>query len=178
MRRTCLLMLTCLLVAAVASAEPAVGSRIRPLGRGEQRLMRDAVSQSATVRRLAERIEDSDLIVMLRFGLLSLGKAGTTELLSVVPGTRYVLVTLDPRAVDHDRVARLGHELTHVVELADAPGVTNAETMRTLFRRIGWPSSGRDNWETAAALETARRVVEDLEHPPVHIVDMAHARTR
>jgi hypothetical protein len=180
-RRACLFTLACLVAvqSAAAFAEPLQGSRIRPLGAGEKRLVRSAMDQSATVRELVARIERSDLIVMLRFGMLSSQKAGTTELLSVVPGTRFLLVTLDPRAIERDRLARLGHELRHVVELADATEVRNATTMRELFERIGWPSSGPDNWETAQAVEAGRLVVQDLDRGNTrHVADLARLRER
>jgi hypothetical protein len=151
--------------AVPAGAPPNVmipDSRLRGLAVIERRLLRDALSESATVRELTGRVERSDLIVFVHIGMLETGLTGTTQLVSCAGGVRYILVTLDPRATPTERVANLGHELRHVVEIADAPDVKTAEQMKRLFQHIGW-RSGRDNrWETSNAIEAGRQVLREV----------------
>jgi hypothetical protein len=159
-----------------AYATPLSFTRIRCLEQRDRRLFEEAVVQSPTVRRLAERIEHSDLVVFVRVAVLGGEMVGTTQMMAAPRGARYLRVTLDGRAAPVDMVARLGHEFQHVAEIADAPDVKDDDGMRALFKRIGWRSGWGDRWETQDAIETGRRVAREVVDRPTHVVDLVQAR--
>ncbi len=135
--------------------------RLRFLDLPATRLTADAIRRSPTIRSLAERIEASDLLVYVRLQFERESRSGSTRLIASSAGTRFVLVTVNPLACRDDLIARLGHELQHVVEIAAAPDVQDDDGMRTLFGRIGYHSTP-DSWETEAAITTARRVYQEM----------------
>lgn len=161
---------------AASSPTPASG-RLRCLDKRAGNVLREALRYSPTVRGLAARIEDSDLIVLLQIVMLPGNMVGATKLMTSVPGARYVSVTLDPRGLPQDMLGRLGHELRHVVEIADAPDVADEAGMQALFKRIGWKAGRANTYETEAAIETGRRVASEAWERPIRLVgDVARAR--
>lgn len=151
-------------------------SRVRCLSGGASRLLDDALRRSPTVQGMVERLADSDLIVYLELGRLEGSRIGRTQLMASSPGTRFVLVTIALVAPLVDLVARLGHELQHVLEIAGSRDVHDEDGMRALFRRIGWVSLRPDGFETDAAIEAGRRVLRDMEHRPRPTPEVASAR--
>jgi hypothetical protein len=160
------LLLPCLLFAGTVSGAPAPvqGPRLRSLDSGTAKLVRAALERSPTVRGLAERIENTDLIVFVRLAFQPAGRTGSTRLLASSSGTRFILVEIDPMAARIDLIPRLGHELQHVLEIAGANDVHDAAGMLVLFGQIGYRAAN-GNWETDAAVKTGRRVYEDLSRP-------------
>jgi hypothetical protein len=152
-----------LLCASAAWSEPPrlAGPRLRFLDLPATRLTADAIQRSPTIRSFAERIEASDLLVYVRLQFERQGRSGSTRLIASSAGTRFVLVTVNPIARRDDLVARLGHELQHVLEIAAAPDVQDDGGMRALFGRIGYRSAP-DGWETDAAITTAHRVYQEM----------------
>lgn len=159
-----MLLVVLVAVPAAASSSPSSDAfpRLRCLDERAKTVLDNSVRRSLTVRELMQRIEHSDLIVFLRVGVLPGEMAGATNLMTATVHTRYVIVTLDPRCPPTDLVARLGHELQHVVEIADEPRVRDVRSLRAHFDRIGWHSGTTDRWETKGALETGRRVAHEV----------------
>jgi hypothetical protein len=157
-----LLLPTIVLFAGTASAVPPLASpRLRSLGSEPERLLREAMAGSETVRSLATRIEETDLIVYVRFLMEGPRRAGSTRLMASSGGTRFLLVSINPAAPWRDLIPRLGHELQHVMEIAAAPDVHDEAGFRLLFERIGFRSSP-DSWETHEAIEAGRRVTDEV----------------
>ena len=76
--------------------------------------------------------------------------------------TRYLLVRIDPwRAPMSERIALLGHELQHALEVAASPEVREEGGLETLYRRIGWEGM-RGQFETKAAQVMGNRVRAQL----------------
>jgi hypothetical protein len=76
-------------------------------------------------------------------------------------GVRYVRIVVD---TEHSRaliVKQLAHELWHVLEIADAPDVVDADSLRALYRRIGRPSVRPDLFETDAAIQVTAAVAAE-----------------
>ena len=72
---------------------------------------------------------------------------------------------IDPwRTIPLERVALLGHELYHALEIAQEPGVRDTQTLRALYRRIGH-EYGRGQFETEPARTAGRRVQAELSGP-------------
>ena len=104
-------------------------------------LIADGVRASPTLQRLVERVEASDLIVR-----------------------RYLRISLDRRYAGTQRLAVLGHELQHAVEIADAPSVADNEGVAALYQSIGFRSdNGRhDCYDSRLAIETGRQVQREI----------------
>jgi len=154
--------LSAALGSAVRGDELPIGSRLRCLDREAARVLDRAKAWSPSVRTLADRIERSDLVVYIRMdGLLTRHK-GETRFISSAPGARYVMVGLSPRADERDHVAMLGHELQHVSEIADAPEARDVLAVEALFRRIGWPGSSANGYETGRAIDMGRQVAREV----------------
>jgi hypothetical protein len=58
----------------------------------------------------------------------------------------------------------LGHELRHAVEVAGAPWVLDESSLAEEYRRIGFPSGGRNGaaFESRAAIDAGERVLREL----------------
>jgi hypothetical protein len=144
---------------------------IRPLGRDAEQLLADARRLSPTVRRLLAELETSDVLVYLeiRPRPLWLDHPGLQRtapsvlaLLGGGAGLRYLKIEIYS-CYGSDRISWLGHELQHAVEIASAPDVTDDAGVKRLYRRIGRPSrTGRDAFETAAAIRVRNQVMDEL----------------
>jgi hypothetical protein len=98
---------------------------------------------SATLRRLVDTLEASDVIVYLTFDRNpSPQLAGHISLTTTAGERRYLRISIDPRTVGCQRFALLGHELQHAVEIAESRMVTDDATLTALYRRIGFKSGG------------------------------------
>jgi len=145
-----------------AEERQQIGSRLRCLDAEAGAVLADASAWSPSVRRLIERIERSDLIVYLRMDGLLVKHRGETRLITAAPGARYVMVGLSPRGDERELAAMLGHELQHVTEIADAPNVRDVKAMLDLFKRIGWPGTSANGYETDEAIEVGRQVAREV----------------
>lgn len=150
-------------------------SRVRCLDTRATGVLRDALSRSATVRRLAERLEESDLVVYVRTASLGSDLAAVTRFLSATPQNRFLVVTINPNCAPVDLLPRLGHELRHAVEIAEARDVRDDGALRELFRRIGWRAGGADRWETSEAIAAGHRVALEMWERPTKAGDLARA---
>ena len=140
-----------------------VETRLRTGDSASATLLKDAMRRSSTVRELATHIEASNLLVSVTVSNDPGKWRGNTRLVSSGGGFRRVAVRISVSLAPDDQIAVLGHELQHVCELADAPNVTDAQTMAQLFQRIGDPGNrAGDRYETAAAQTVERRVREEV----------------
>ena len=111
---------------------------------------------SPTLRRLIDRLESSDVVVYLMFDrAMAPNTAGHLSLITTVPGRRYLRIAIDRRNAGCQRLAILGHELQHAVEIADAPSVTDQRAVASLYSAIGFRSdNGRDDcFDSRLAIE-------------------------
>jgi hypothetical protein len=150
-------------------ATPAAAVRRMPAVRahdpGLAGALADGEARSPTFRRLLARIQQSDIIVHLERRPVGLRATGATQFVATVGGFRFVRVTLATRVFDDDAVALLGHELRHVVELADAPSVVDEPTYRGLYREIGYRSCDAGVcYDSRAAVRAGVQVLAELRH--------------
>jgi hypothetical protein len=118
-------------------------------------------SVSPTLRRLLDRLESSDVVVYLMFDrTMAPGTAGRISLITTVPGRRYLRISIDRRNLGCQRLAILGHELQHAVEIADAAAATDQEGMASLYRSIGFRSDTGCSgcFDSRLAVETGQQV--------------------
>jgi hypothetical protein len=154
------------LAAAPAAAERHVDHRhLRPTEPELAVLIEDGVRASPTLHRLVDRVEASDVIVHVVFDRSwSPNAAGHISLLTTVPGARYLRISIDRRYGGCQRLALLGHELQHAVEIADAPWVTDDHGVASLYKAIGFRSdTGRsDCYDSRLAIETGHQVQREF----------------
>jgi hypothetical protein len=120
---------------------------------------------SPTLRRLVDRLAASDVVVYLTFDRApSPTTAGHLSLIAAVGGRRYLRIAIDRRYLGCQRLAVLGHELQHAVEIADAPGATDQDSVASLYRTIGFRSdTGRDNcFDSRLAIDTGLQVRREI----------------
>src|SRR5262245_18128637 len=152
-----------------AAQEPAAPSHHVRIANDQLRAMMTAgVEVSPTLRDIVQRIESSDVIAYVDTHLLtSSGVAAQSQFVNVTSGRRYLRVIIDSRFNGAVLVGLLGHELQHVLEIAGEPSVDDAPSLARFYRRVGFrsPAGGTNRFESAAAIATGRRVMQDaMEH--------------
>lgn len=145
---------------ATAAAPPGF-ERLRPQSPRMTTWLTRGLLRSPTMRALAERVEHGDVIVYLEivYGI-DPAVAACVSWMAATPSARYVRVSLRPNLREADAIAMIAHELQHVVEVIDHPGVVSADTLAGLYARIGHRTGYTGlTWDTLAALragDTAR----------------------
>ena len=160
----------CALAVVTASAAPFTADaalesptrHVRAVDRPIKKLLRRGFEQSPTFAALLQRLERSDVLVYVEeVSRLPGALEGRLVIQPPAHGVRYVRIQLALRGGPTDMIAVLGHELRHAIEVADAPGVTDAGGMAALYRRIGI-DRGNNLFDTIEAQETGRQVRREL----------------
>ena len=125
-------------------------------------LIETGIRRSATFRLLVDRLNKSDVVVLLETKDLPTSLDGRLVFLTTAARTRYLHVQLTPGLKMEELIAVAAHELQHAVEVATHPEVRCSDTLRVLYRRIGIPSATKDRFDTRAAQSTGRRVRAEL----------------
>lgn len=152
-------------VASLAGGtEPRDGGHVRTMDARLRAEINEGLARSSFFRDLVARLDGSDVIAYVEtecpmssriFGRLSFMAAGG--------GRRYVSIRISCSLNDTEQIAALGHELSHAVEIADAPSVVDVASLAQLYRRIGFASHGvASGFESRRAIEGARRVWAEL----------------
>ncbi len=145
-------------------AAPPSWPHTRPLSPGISALLEEAREKSSIVAGLINELEKTDVVVYITDSLPSNLRAPTSYLVFLTrdAGTRYLLVRISQwRVSSRERIALLGHELQHALEVAAAGGVQDGAGLADLYGRIGWPG-GRNQFESKAAQTTAYRIRKEL----------------
>jgi hypothetical protein len=155
--------------------QPPAGTasqHVRCLDARAKQLLAAAREQSATVAALVERLDATDVAIYVTTTAPAVRVAGmprgTTALLSATAAGRYLQVWVDMRRPEAERVAVLGHELQHALEVAADAGMRDSLSLAKLFERLGAESgagAGRAKtrqYETAMALDVEARVVAEV----------------
>ncbi len=167
--------------AAQVGAEPPQldpFARVRPLSREAQALIMEGAERSATIRRMLTRIEASDVIVYVdtQVGPRRIVSAWT-RFVSSSPLSRMLRVHVDPTHTRHVQLALLGHELRHVVEIVEAPGIRTAEDMLRHYRTHG-VETGDNRYDTPEAVEAGYIVSDELRRNRAGSLRVATMRER
>lgn len=156
--------------AAAMHAQDPVSPRVRGADPGARYLLSIGSAASPTIRSLLQRVEASDIILIVRVSPRAMPLAycpygGKVQFVSVAGGQRYVFLWLDADWGDsRDLVGLLGHELCHVTEIAEAPQVVGQAEMVSLFLRIGHRTSPH-TFETDEAQDVEARVYAEFGDP-------------
>jgi hypothetical protein len=155
-------------VIAQEAADP-FHPHIRTANERLRAMMSAGVQVSPTLHGIVKRIETSDVIVYLDMHILTTpGVAAQSQFVQAAGGRRFVRVVIDSRFSGAPLVGLLGHELQHVAEIAGEPTVVDPLSLAAFYRRIGFksPAGGTNRFESAAAIATGRRVMQDaIDHP-------------
>jgi hypothetical protein len=140
--------------------------RIKPADAEMRRLVLDGHAGSPTFRRLMAEIHETNVVVVIQFGLCARGRIRSC--VSHVEGDsrqRHIRIKVNTRTTDDRLIATIAHELHHALEIAREPDVTSSELTLALYRRIGMGRcrEGLDEkCETEAALQIEHRVNDEL----------------
>ena len=152
---------------APVSAEPKQPSSVhlRPSCPWIKEAIRAAYEESLTFRRLVDQIEAAQTFVFVE------GRAcGTftenpcTFIGSSGSGARWVQIRAGRMANQPQLTGILAHELQHAIEIIQNPDVVDSQSLRSLYRRIGYfthRAGIQEWWETTQALETERTVLKE-----------------
>jgi hypothetical protein len=134
-------------------------ARLRPASAFEADLIEEALCRSATVRSLVATLKTSDLIVYVNLKRLSSRDlAGGLQFVAATADSRILRIVIGLTVDRTARIARLGHELQHAVEVAGAPEIRSAQALGDFYRSHGVPGATYHAYETEAARLTETRV--------------------
>ena len=123
---------------------------------------------------LLRRFETTDAVVYVTDALpvVRNGPKSNLAFLSLDSTVRYLRIWLDgSRLSPSERIAALGHELFHALEVANAPEVKDARSFVKLYRRIGWEST-KDRFETQGARDMSDRIRKYLDRGDVDTAEL------
>ena len=145
---------------------PTSVSHIRTLQARVTAVLEDGVRGSATFRNLVGAIESSDIIVYIELAPYQSTQAkGGLRFISATAKHRFLLISLSfgPNYVpsQYMLIGLLGHELQHVLEVAQSPEVRTEDAFHELYERIGF-FSRQNAYDTDAALEVGARIWAEL----------------
>jgi hypothetical protein len=158
-----------LLASAPAGAldlEAAHGPHVRTESREMRELIDETSHRSPTFRNLVARLDRSDVIVYVKYrAFTGLSLTGRTGLLSVDGGHRFLIVEIACNQSKVVQMTTLSHELSHALEIADAPDIVNTASLARHYARIGIELTDGGplrTFETAEAAEIGARVRREI----------------
>jgi hypothetical protein len=140
-------------------------ARVRPYDDRTATLFLEGQRRSATLRALVHAIEERDVIVYLQMEptLVKGSLNGMVTWLTATKHARYVRISLNPELSTILAIGVLGHELQHVLEIANEPSVISASSLEAFYRRIGINTRERSShWDTEAARDVGDEVRKEL----------------
>lgn len=169
-----------ILLAGLMAASPAAAGRpsrpeleagrwkhVRALSPEASRLVAEGVERSPYIRSQLDALEKSNVVVYLTHSMPTGSGTclkGHLRFVSAAAGVRYLGVWVDVLAAPDERLALLGHELHHALEVASEPSVRSEQEMAALYRRIGRETTD-ECFETREAVLAGLRVRGDLARP-------------
>ena len=134
---------------------------VRPEEPAVRELITNGMTRSTTFRDLSARLDQSDVVVYVRFAPCSGNVAACLQWASESGGSRLLVIKLDRFGRSpNELTALLAHELQHANEVASAPEIRDLESFRKSFAERG--SSNADGFETERAKDVGRRVSVEL----------------
>jgi len=155
-------------VASLAAGAPQRdGGHVRTIDSRLRMEIDEGLARSSLFRSLIARLDASDVIVYVEAECpMSPRLFGRLTFMASGGGRRYVNVRISCALNDTERIAALGHELRHAVEIAEATSVIDTASLAREYRRIGFASHAvpaGSGFETRAAIDAARQVWAELE---------------
>jgi hypothetical protein len=149
------------------AARPSTDAHVRTSDTQLRAALDDGIAHSATFQQLVARIESSDVVVFVVYDRKpGLNLASRVTFVSAAGGRRYVMIGLRTRLPRVRQVSILAHELQHVVEIADAPGVVDAASMARYYAGLKYAGvvdpSSEHRFESRAAIDAENRVTREM----------------
>ncbi len=139
------------------------GSPLRPVSAFEATVIREGRCVSPTLRALSDRLDASDLTVHVtvkRFADRRL--TGGLRFLAATPTDRVLLIEIAFGLDRYARIAVLGHELQHAVEVAETAQIRDKESFRRFYASHGVVGAIESAYETAAARQAESAIHREL----------------
>jgi len=134
---------------------------VRPESTAIGALIESGMARSATFRDLKTRLDNTDVIVYVRFSRCPSGIPACLAWITAGAGSRRLLIRIDRFDSSPDRLtALLAHELQHANEVAAAPDITDLASFERSFASLGWNDG--TGFETEQAQNTTRSVAAEL----------------
>jgi hypothetical protein len=137
--------------------------RVRAADSIVQALLTDGLRRSPTFASLLASLNHRDVIVYIeRVMTLPRDTMGRLTIVPMAGLQRYLRIQIRADLSRSDAIALIGHEMTHALEVAEAPDVRDSNSLATLYERIGHSSGGQHIYDTIAAQDTGRKVRREL----------------
>src|SRR5262249_31647262 len=144
-------------------------SRLRPVSAFEAALVREGLCASPTLRALADRVDASDLTVHVSVQRLPDRRlAGRLRFLAATPTDRVLLIDIAFGLDRYARIAILGHELQHAVEVAETSQIRDQDGFRRFYASHGVAGAVPFAYETDAARQTEIAIRRELMRTSPH----------
>ena len=154
-----------LLVGPVASDT----SRLRPVSAFEAAVIREGLCASPTLRALADRLDASDLTVHVTVKpFLDRRLSGGLRFLAATSTDRVLLIEIAFGLDRYARIAMLGHELQHAVEVAETAQIRDKEGFRRFYASHGVVGAIECAYETEAARHAEIAIRHELARATTH----------
>jgi hypothetical protein len=121
--------------------------------------------ESPLFRALLDQLDGTDVIVYVQCARLRSGLDGKLTFLAAAAGVRYVMVRIAWDLPLPRKIAILGHELQHALEIARSPDAVSAETMAAAYERFGFTRNRRRDrveFDSVAAIDTGMTIAREL----------------
>jgi hypothetical protein len=142
---------------------------VYPHVRIEDTHLRDCVERAAdgspTLRRLIDRLQQSDVVAYVRYDQGLHGR-GHLAFVSSAAGVRYVMIRVAFIGAAEPQAALVGHELRHALEVAELSSITDLTSFEREYARIGTVSRSRlgRSYETTNARLAGEQILRELLH--------------
>jgi hypothetical protein len=154
-----------LMLTAPAAAAPEQ-SHVRPTGPASRTLLDRGLEQSATLRALVDRLQQTDVVVFVEFDAsLPTDLAGGLRFVTQAGSLRVLRISLCRPTNLQQSLQMLGHELQHAIEVAEAREVVDEASLRAFYRGLAkprTPSAGPERFDTLAARQAGELVASEL----------------
>ena len=137
--------------------------RVRALSAHLQEVTEEGARRSPAFAGLLMSLEKSDVLVHI-VDEANLPPSTFAQVV-LLPGKsefRVLRVQVGNRRGGDDRIALLGHELFHVLEIAHAPEVRGQTELAAFYRRIGFATERNLQFDTPEAHDFERRIRREL----------------
>jgi hypothetical protein len=169
MRRTTPWTSVCFACVLLGSPIASDGSELRPASAFEAAVIREGVCVSPTLRALADRLDASDLTVHVsvkRFTDRRL--AGGLRFLAATPTDRVLLIEIAFGLDRYARIAMLGHELQHAVEVAETAQIRDESGFRRFYALHGVEGAIECSYETDGARQAEIAIRKEMARTSLH----------
>jgi hypothetical protein len=146
-------------------ADPPRQPRLRLMNPRLGPIVQAGRGRSPSFRALLERLDATDVVVYVQCAPLRTRLDGKLNFLAAAGGLRYVLVRIAWDLTPERKIAILGHELQHALEVAQHPDIVSAETMAIAYERFGFTKSRgleQMDFDTRAAVDAGVTIWKEL----------------